>query len=229
MDSHTSPNASSAYDPDDVDPLNLAGTLSGGFHTAVACLLSVGAVLAVTANGIVLAVFLNNRHLISTTNMFVIALAVSDLSEAVLGNPFIAASSIAGRWIFGRAGCLWYGFIMTFLGLNSIALLVAISLDRFIVMAKPLLTPYITPRRALVTIVCCALYALFWAVAPLLGWSAYDLETPYTSCSIRWQSREPKDVSYCVCLFIFCFFIPLIIIGYSYFNIYGTVSIKLYL
>jgi len=60
----------------------------------------------------------------------------------------------------------------------------------------------------------CALFALFWSVVPLLGWSYYNLEGSLTSCGVEWHERSFNVTSYNAVLFILGFFAPLGIIIY---------------
>ena len=70
----------------------------------------------------------------------------------------------------------------------------------------------------------CWIYALFWAVLPLFGWSSYGLEGMGISCSINWQSRNMGNISYTVLLFVFAFLIPVGIICVTYLKIYRKVK-----
>lgn len=56
-------------------------------------------------------------------------------------------------------------------------------------------------------------YGIFWSMAPLFGWSHYSLESNNLFCSVEWKERTLNVLSYNVCMFIFVFFIPLVIIG----------------
>ena len=70
----------------------------------------------------------------------------------------------------------------------------------------------------------CWIYALFWAVLPLFGWSSYGLEGVGIGCSIKWQSRDVGNISYTVLLFVFAFLIPVGIICVTYLKIYQKVK-----
>ena len=65
----------------------------------------------------------------------------------------------------------------------------------------------------------CWLYALAWASFPFIGWSGYALEDDELRCSIDWASRELKDQTYIVFLFIFCFLVPTSVMIYSFVNV----------
>ena len=49
------------------------------------------------------------------------------------------------------------------------------------------------------------MYALMWALLPLMGWSHYTYESFGTSCTVAWTSNELEDVTFVVGLILFCF------------------------
>ena len=49
--------------------------------------------------------FKHPRLLRSTSNLFIVFLAVSDVLISVLGYPFTIAVLLTGRWPFNRAAC----------------------------------------------------------------------------------------------------------------------------
>ncbi|CAL8323070.1 unnamed protein product [Boreogadus saida] len=60
------------------------------------------------------------------------------------------------------------------------------------------------------------LYAVAWTVPPLLGWSSYGPEGPGVSCSVDWRTQTANNVSYILCLFLFCLVLPFAVILYCY-------------
>ncbi|KAL0156572.1 hypothetical protein M9458_047818, partial [Cirrhinus mrigala] len=48
------------------------------------------------------------------------------------------------------------------------------------------------------------------------GHGCYGPEGPGTTCSVNWAARTANNVSYIVCLFIFCLILPFMVIVYSY-------------
>ncbi|KAL2081185.1 hypothetical protein ACEWY4_023038 [Coilia grayii] len=100
-------------------------------------------------------------------------------------------------------------------GIVSLISLVVLSYDRY-----STLTVYHKRgpnyRRPLLTVGGIWLYSLFWTVPPLVGWSSYGLEGAGTSCSVTWTLRTPESHSYIICLFIFCFGLPVLIMVYCY-------------
>lgn len=66
-------------------------------------------------------------------------------------------------------------------------------------------------------------YSLAWTVPPLLGWSRYGPEGPGTTCSVDWRTQTPNNISYIVCLFLFCLLLPFCVILFSYGKLLHTI------
>lgn len=102
-------------------------SLSPRGHQVVAvCLGSIGA-LGFLSNLLVLALFARCRALRTPMNLLLVSISASDLLVNVLGTPFSFAASTQGRWLIGRAGCVWYGFVNACLGEQSPALRVSVA------------------------------------------------------------------------------------------------------
>ncbi|GFY67528.1 visual pigment-like receptor peropsin [Trichonephila inaurata madagascariensis] len=80
--------------------------------------------------------FLRFRGLITPTSLLLINLAVSDLGLILLGFPFSATSSFAGRWLFGEGGCQWYAFMGFLFGSAHIGTLALLALDRYLIACR---------------------------------------------------------------------------------------------
>ncbi|XP_021369164.1 opsin-3-like, partial [Mizuhopecten yessoensis] len=171
-------------------------------------------------NGLIVYIFWRQTSLNTPTNYFILALSILDCMMSLFGLPMIAISSFGESWVFGDKGCVYYGFIMTFLGLSVISILTIISVDRYIVIVKTHLKPFISRRVAVGMILGCILYALTWAVAPLFGWSKYALEGMNISCSVNWNSDQPADATFSIAMLLLCLVVPLGFICFCYGHIF---------
>ncbi|KAJ8319407.1 hypothetical protein KUTeg_004498 [Tegillarca granosa] len=192
------------------------------WYNIIAFTLTGTGIFGTIENIIVVVLFCRVKSLRTSTNMFIISVALSDLLMCALSKPFAIASNLAGVWIFGDSGCKFYGFLVYFLGVTSMYTLCALSFDRCIVITKPFFATNITHTVAGIIIAGCWLLGMFWAILPLIGWNSYELEVPYTSCSVVWDSKEPLRFSYNITIFFTCFCIPVTVMGYSYTMIYLT-------
>lgn len=73
-------------------------------------------------NFIVLILFCKFKKLRTPVNMLLLNISVSDMLVCLFGTTLSFASSIRGRWLLGRSGCSWYGFINSCFGKFSISL-----------------------------------------------------------------------------------------------------------
>ncbi|KAI4901211.1 hypothetical protein NFI96_013719 [Prochilodus magdalenae] len=89
--------------------------LSPTGHLVVAVCLGFIGTFGFVNNALVLVLFCRYRLLRSPINCLLVSISVSDLLVCVLGTPFSFAASTRGRWLIGGAGCVWYGFVNSFL------------------------------------------------------------------------------------------------------------------
>ncbi|XP_029300356.1 opsin 4xa [Cottoperca gobio] len=186
-------------------------------HYIVAFFVLVIGTLGVTGNALVMYAFFCNKKLRTPPNIFIMNLAVSDFLMAITQSPIFFVNSLYKGWIFGETGCKMYAFCGALFGITSMINLLAISLDRYIVITKPLQAiRWTSKRRTCLIIALVWLYSLAWSLAPLLGWSSYIPEGLMTSCTWDYVTSTPANKSYTLMLCCFVFFIPLAIISYCY-------------
>ncbi|XP_031153547.1 teleost multiple tissue opsin b [Sander lucioperca] len=185
-------------------------------HQVVAVCLGFIGTFGFLNNLLVLALFCRYRALRTPINLLLVSISASDLLVCVLGTPFSFAASTQGRWLIGREGCIWYGFVNSCLGIVSLISLAVLSYERYFTMMKPTIANNRDFGPALGGICFSWLYSVAWTVPPLLGWSRYGPEGPGTTCSVDWKTQTANNISYIVCLFIFCLVLPFGVILYSY-------------
>ncbi|XP_051874554.1 pinopsin-like [Pristis pectinata] len=186
-----------------------------GHLVAAVCLGAIG-LMGFTNNFLVLLLFCRYKALRSPVNLLLVNISLSDLLVCTLGTPFSFAASTQGRWLIGEVGCVWYGFANAVFGTVSLISLAILSYDRYITITGVTEADRTNYRSAFAGISISWIYSLIWTVPPLLGWSSYGPEGPGTTCSVNWYSKDIANVSYIVCLFIFCLVIPFLVIIYCY-------------
>uniref|UniRef100_A0A4W5RTT3 G-protein coupled receptors family 1 profile domain-containing protein n=1 Tax=Hucho hucho TaxID=62062 RepID=A0A4W5RTT3_9TELE len=67
-------------------------------------------------NFVVLLLFCKFKTLRTPVNMLLLNISVSDMLVCMFGTTLSFTSSIKGKWLLGRHGCLWYGFINSCFG-----------------------------------------------------------------------------------------------------------------
>ena len=176
-------------------------------------------VTSVALNGLVCLVFYRNKQLLNAPNIFIVSVAISDLFSSVGTLPLVVVTNACGRWIYGDNGCKIIGFIASWSGLTSLMNLSVAAYERYAALVFLYEKNRTFSRRKTVCFsMAMWLYALFWSVMPLCGWSGFELEGIGTSCSVRWNSRAKLDLSYNICLMLACYVLPVSVMIVSYYK-----------
>ncbi|MEE6460665.1 hypothetical protein FKM82_001059 [Ascaphus truei] len=185
-------------------------------YTIGSCFLIIGSV-GVIGNLLVLYAFYSNKKLRTAPNYFIMNLAISDFLMSATQAPVCFLNSLHGKWILGEIGCNVYAFCGALFGITSMMTLLAISVDRYLVITKPLQSlQWSSKKRTSRFIVIVWLYSLMWSSAPLFGWSSYVPEGLKISCTWDYITSSAANKSYTMMLCCCVFFIPLLIISHCY-------------
>ncbi|XP_013880175.1 parapinopsin isoform X1 [Austrofundulus limnaeus] len=191
-------------------------TLSRTGHVVVAVCLGFIGTFGLVNNLLVLVLFCRYKLLRSPINLLLMNISVSDLLVCVLGTPFSFAASTQGRWLIGEDGCVWYGFANSLCGIVSLISLAVLSYERYSTMITPIEADASNYTKISLGILLSWVYSLLWTLPPLFGWSHYGLEGPGTTCSVDWTAKTANNISYIICLFIFCLLGPFLVIVFCY-------------
>ncbi|CDQ72699.1 unnamed protein product [Oncorhynchus mykiss] len=117
------------------------------------------------------------------------------------------------------------GFFTLVFGLSSINTLTVISVTRYIKGCHPSKAHCITNTTMGMSLIFIWSGAVFWSGAPLLGWGSYT-DRGYGTCEIDWAKANYSTVykSYIVSILIFCFFVPVLVMLFTYVSIINTVK-----
>ncbi|XP_059846125.1 alpha-1B adrenergic receptor-like [Hypanus sabinus] len=155
-----------------------------------------------------------NRHLQTTTNYFIINLAIADLLLSTTVLPFSVTLEIVGYWVFGRIFCDIWAAVDVLCCTASIMSLCAISIDRYIGVRYSLRYPFIvTEKKALLVIVGVWVLSIVISIGPLLGWKQ-PAPPDEKDCQIT------LDPGYALFSSLGSFYIPLTVILVMYVRVY---------
>ena len=178
-------------------------------------------VLSLTGNTLVCVSVYKNTRLRTTTNLYIIALAVSDLLSAVFVMPFGTGVLITSQWVFGGTICQLHAFFSLFVIYVSPVTMGLTAVNRYVRMCKSE-RQY---KRLFSTRNSRTLLALVWAfvacytvVPRLLGLQAYEFVQGYAQCSIAHLSESGKMIHYGIVLTLF-FLTPSIATTFSYIKV----------
>ena len=203
--------------------------ISVGGSIALALSYAIIALLGSISNGLVGLTYLKWRGQIlkQPKDVLILSLAIGDFVMSSLVCPLGFASAVSRNWTSGYAGCVFYGFFSTWIGLSSIAQLSLHAIERYVTLSSP--TPnVISVKRAFQMVMAAWIASFIASCFPLMGWSKYTYEGFGLHCSILWDSTSASDSSYSFFLLIVFFLLPVAAISFSYGKIFFIVR-RIYL
>jgi hypothetical protein len=119
-------------------------------------IVSVNSVLIIAGNILNLIVLPQLKNTNEATKVYLLALAILDLTTGLQISVFTLGATIAGKWIFGRTLCVAIGVLIVTTTGTSFIVLCLISADRYLAITKPLRYPQLTSqKRAIAAIIAC--------------------------------------------------------------------------
>ena len=179
-------------------------------------------IVCLVGNAVICYVVIRNRRMWTGMNMFLVNLAIGDIAMSLLSMTTPLQTAIIGEWTFGSGPiCQLSAFCNSVLFCNTIFTHTTISIDRFFAVVKPM-KKIMTRRKALSAILGVWILAVVISLGPLLGWgrNAYNAST--LQCGYGFP-RNKFESFYIICLAVFAFLLPIVLMSYAYIRIYLVV------
>ena len=164
-----------------------------------------------------LSVYRNNR-LRTTTNLYIIALAVSDLIAATLVMPPATGVLITGRWPFGETACQIHAYFSLFAVYVSPVTMGLTALNRYTRICKSdqQYNLFFSKKKSRISLGSAWTFVALYILIPrVTGLQDFHFVPSYAACLNRHLSNFGKMVHYFVVLGLF-FVLPLAVTIFSY-------------
>lgn len=174
--------------------------------------------LAIVGNvGVILVVLRSPVLRSQPTYVFVLNLCVADLLGALAILPLAASTYAAGIWPYSAAICQLHAFFDSLFTTASVLAVCVISIERYYSIKLPLhYEVYMTGRLTVATLTLLWLWALLFAMFPLVGWGSYDYRPRAARCS----ESTTCSYSYVLSSTLACFVLPALVTFIMYLSIY---------
>lgn len=120
--------------------------------------------------------------------------------------------------------CQLYGMAGSLFGCASIWSMTLIAFDRYNVIVKGISAKPLTHGGAVLRVLFVWAASAVWTIAPLFGWNRYVPEGNMTACGTDYLTKDWQSRSYILVYGIWVYFVPLLLIIYSYWFILKAVS-----
>ncbi|XP_066268077.1 adenosine receptor A1-like [Branchiostoma lanceolatum] len=141
--------------------------------------------LIILGNIFNIAVILYNENLRTVSGSFMVALASADLGLGIFVVPFTVQTTLVGVWTYPDRVCQYVGFMSSTFTLSSIFLLMDLSIDRYVSIAKPIeYYSVMTNRKCIFMILKSWVVASVYSMGPFLGWGRYGYSYKMYICTL---------------------------------------------
>ena len=176
----------------------------------------VAIIISCFLNALVILGIIKKQSKITLRDMILTSLAACDLVQISFGY----SSELHGYLNRGKTPlglCKVSGCIVSLTALSAISLLVSLSLERYFSVIHPIYMKQNSEsvKAGFAFILPACFYGSFWATVPLIGWGEYTREPGSRHRCTAVASLTSTHVHrYTYALLLFCFVLPVIIIGY---------------
>ncbi|XP_006931959.2 probable G-protein coupled receptor 63 [Felis catus] len=155
----------------------------------------------------------------SAINILLASLAFADMLLAVLNMPFALVTILTTRWIFGKFFCRVSAMFFWLFVIEGVAILLIISIDRFLIIVQR--QDKLNPYRAKILIA--VSWTASFCIAFPLAVGNPDLQIPSRAPQcVFGYTTNPGYQAYVILITLVSFFIPFLVILYSFMGILNT-------
>ena len=193
-----------------------------GFRISKITLYVIIFTLSCIGNSLVAIVILGASGMRTNPNLLILNLAFCDLVTPALSIPFdLALEELHHVWPFGKVMCKVLWPFQTAFSTSSSLTLVAISLDRFRALVKPL-GERVSATQVLMSVLAIHVFSMSLCIPYFIALEYNDSEN---SCGESWSARGFRQ-AYTIVLFLFQFALPLITMSIAYLLIYRSLRLN---
>jgi len=182
-------------------------------------------IVSLTGNLLVCLAVYKNPRLRTTTNLYIISLAVSDLLSATFVMPFTAGVLITRKWPFGNFYCNIHAFLVNFGLFVSTSVMGLTAFNRYVRINQTNIYDSIFSQRKSRAILAslCIFIALYIVVPHFAGFQDFAFVAEYAACHIIHNSHAGMIVHYSIVVSFFLIF-PFSVAIFCYVKVFRAIK-----
>ena len=181
-------------------------------------------VISLVGNALVALTIYKSPRLRKTSDLYIFALAVTDLLWASCVMPMTATTLITGKWIFSDAVCEFQASIDYFVLYSSPVTMGLAAFNRYIKIVRPTHYKIIFSfkRSRMLLMVSWLFLVLYIVIVRTTKWQMFEFISTYALCVPVYSSEQNALIHYCITISIF-FLFPFTVFVFSYFHVYKVI------
>lgn len=181
--------------------------------------------VALIGNLLVCFAVYRNPRLRTTTNLYIISLAGTDLLSATLVMPFTAGVLVTRKWSYGTVYCYIHGFLANFGLFVSTSIMGLTAFNRYVRIVKTTNYSGIFSRKKSRTIlICLCLFIAGYIIVPnFAGLQEFSFLPDYASCHIIHLTDAGTIAHYSIVL-LFFLTLPFSVAIFCYVKVFAAIK-----
>ena len=177
-----------------------------------------------TGNFLVAFTIYRSPRLRKISDMYIFALAFTDLMWATCVMPLTAITLMTGKWNFNDAVCEFQASVDYFVLYISPVTMGLTAFNRYMRVVKPkhYRVLFSSQRSRLVLGFSWLILLIYITVARCTKWQTFEFMPNYALCTAMYSSEENALIHYCITISLF-FLFPFAIFVFSYYNVYRAI------
>jgi len=169
---------------------------------------------ALTGNFLLCWVIFKKKRFHTTTNIFIVSIAMCYLFASCLVMPFTAGALLAGRWPFGNVSCDIQGFVFFILTWVSLQTLTVLAASRCYRVANlPFYSKWFTVNRSFGMIITIWVLVVVVLIVPMtFGTATFEFHPQRSLCSMP-SSKQNQTVNITNTVITLAFYLTLTVIS----------------
>ena len=169
---------------------------------------------ALTGNFFLCWVIFKKQRFHTTTNTFIVSLAMCYLFAACLVMPFTTGALMSGRWPFGNVSCDIQGFVFLILTWASLQTLTILAASRYFRFANlPFYSKWFTVNRSFGMIITIWILVVVLLIVPItFGTATFQFHSQRSVCSMP-SSKQNQTVNVTNTVITLIFYLTLTVIS----------------
>ncbi|KAL0967328.1 hypothetical protein UPYG_G00250890 [Umbra pygmaea] len=185
------------------------------------CMAMVSILLVAFLGNVVVVLMVYQRAAMrSAINILLASLAFADMMLAVLNMPYALVTVVTTHWIFGDIFCRVSAMFFWLFLIEGMSILLIISIDRFLIIVQK--QDKLSPHRAKVLIFITWTLSFCFSFPLAIGYPSLQIPSRAPQCVFGYTS-EPGYQAYVLLLTLVFFFIPFMVMLYTFMGILNTI------
>lgn len=199
-------------------------TRSVGMVVAESSILILINAVSLVGNMLVALTMYRSPRLRKTSDIYIFALAVTDLLWSTCVMPLTVVTLITGTWNFSATVCEFQASIDYFVLFSSPVTMGLAAFNRYMRIVKPkhYKVVFSLKRSVMLLVVSWLLLVSYIITARSTHWQRFDFISEYALCGNVYSSERNALIHYCATISVF-FFLPFAVFVFSYYHVYRII------